>query len=89
VRGVVGEFDRQSLSYIWRHSDPRMDDLQVDLQEMIAKSVSKHCDRQDTFDEVVRRVQRVGNNLFRRPLRAVPPGRPRATIPYLNEPWFC
>jgi radical SAM superfamily enzyme YgiQ (UPF0313 family) len=84
---IRGEFDPESLSYQWRHSDPRMDLLHIDLQEMIAKSVSTGLDRQQIFGNVVERVRLAGGTVTLPP--AAPAERRSTAIPHMSEPWYC
>ncbi len=83
VRALVGPFDDDTLTYRWAHPDPRVDDLQREVSALVG--VRLNGDRQWLFDDIRRRAQtRAG-----RPAAAPKPVRDRATIPYLNEPWYC
>jgi len=35
--GVVGEYDERLLSYRWTHSDPRVDDLQREVEALVRR----------------------------------------------------
>jgi len=88
ARAAMGEFEEAALSYRWTHPDPRADELQRELETAIAKAVTAKQDRRTIFglawdmahDAMGARAPR---------LPAVPPGRPRVTVPYLTEPWYC
>ena len=83
VRRLVSAFDSRTLTYRWSHPDPRVDRL----HEEVASTVGAHltCDRRALFDEICGfAYQRAG---LGRP--APHPVRDRATVPYLNEPWYC
>jgi radical SAM superfamily enzyme YgiQ (UPF0313 family) len=83
VRAFAGEFDPATLTYRWTHSDPRVDDLQREISRFVG--VKLGADRRVVFDEVSERAHaRAG---LSRPRTA--PKRDRATVPYLNEPWYC
>ena len=83
VQGVLGSFDAASLTWPWRHADPRVDRLQEDVMRLVG--VTTRGSRQATF-EAVTHLARVAAGRSARPARAA---RDRATIPYLNEPWYC
>src|SRR5205085_4797152 len=36
IRAVVGEFDREKLAYPWQHPDPRVDELQRQVEGVVA-----------------------------------------------------
>jgi radical SAM superfamily enzyme YgiQ (UPF0313 family) len=80
IRELVGPFDPAALSYKWRHSDPSLDQLCADLQRLIQREERRKATRLEIFSQ----IWELAN------------GRPpdlhlasRATIPYLNEPWYC
>jgi len=79
----LGEFDAKTLTHRWTHPDPRVDDLQRDVMALVGTRLTS--DRRRLFDEVLALAhERAGS--------APPdtrPARARATVPYLNEPWYC
>jgi hypothetical protein len=84
MQAHLGAFDAESLSFRWVHPDPRVDDLQREVMALVGTRLTS--DRRRVFDEV-RAVARA-----RAGLPAAPdtrPARARATVPYLNEPWYC
>ena len=83
VRRLVGAFDPRTLTYRWSHPDPRVDRLHEEVASMVGASPTS--DRKALFDEICALAyQRAG---LGRP--APRPVRDRATVPYLNEPWYC
>jgi radical SAM superfamily enzyme YgiQ (UPF0313 family) len=87
VRGIVGEFDEAGLCYRWKHADPRVDELQKEVESLVQEGSSRG-DRRSTFCSVWRRLHRH----LDRPVGPLPDGEgplPRAAIPFLNEPWYC
>jgi radical SAM superfamily enzyme YgiQ (UPF0313 family) len=83
VRRLADRFDPVTLTYRWAHPDPRVDALQRELSDMVGVRLNNV--RAAVFDEI-RRIA------FERAGRAVPHEkaiRDRATVPYLNEPWYC
>jgi radical SAM superfamily enzyme YgiQ (UPF0313 family) len=88
VRAVIGPFDRRALSYRWAHPDPRMDSLQRCVESLVQKAATAGWDRRSIFRQVWALVQQAkGQNCKRLPESGV--CRPRAAVPYLNEPWYC
>jgi radical SAM superfamily enzyme YgiQ (UPF0313 family) len=80
IRDLAGPFDPAALSHKWRHSDPSLDQLCADLQQLIQREGRRKATRSEIFGK----IWELAN------------GRPpdlhlasRATIPYLNEPWYC
>jgi hypothetical protein len=73
------------LTYRWSHPDPRVDALQRDVMALVGMRLT--ADRRKLFEDV-RALARDRAGL---PCPAVDPSpvRARATIPYLNEPWYC
>jgi radical SAM superfamily enzyme YgiQ (UPF0313 family) len=74
------EFDAAALQYRWRHQDPAMDLLCSDLQKIVRSADKRKAPRHEIFGEI---WQRTFGELpdFHLPARA--------TVPYLNEPWYC
>jgi len=88
ARAAIGDFDESALSHRWSHADPRVDQLQRDLESAIARAVTAKTDRRTIF----RTTWEMAHEAMGRhtpTLPSVPPGRPRVTIPYLTEPWYC
>ena len=85
MRAHVGAFDPETLAYRWSHPDPEVDALQRDVMAIVGTRLTS--DRRTVFDE----VRALANDCAgREPPTADPrPARDRATVPYLNEPWFC
>lgn len=78
VRGLVDPFDAESLTFPWRHADPRVDDLQRAVMQIV--SDGSHASRGDTFERIFARATGTGD----RPARAT-----RAMPPYMTEGWYC
>ena len=79
IRARVGAFDRRSLTYPWQHDDPRVDDLQRAIAALVGVRINRP--RRELFEQV--RALATGRPAQNQPLVA------RASIPYLNEPWYC
>jgi len=88
MRAQVGEFDEGALSYPWIHRDARVEQLFQDVRETVGRTEALGQTRSEIFSQVWELAERAGGKkgeaIFRmEPLPA------RATIPYINEPWFC
>ncbi len=81
VRDLVAEFDPQGLCYPWRHEDARVEQLCQKVRRLVNAGERRHATRSEIFAEV-------WNAAYGKPLtpRVLPS---RATIPYLEEPWYC
>jgi hypothetical protein len=79
----LAPFDARVLGYPWRHADPRVDQLQQDIQQTVAAAAAGTT-RRDLFAAIWRRAhQAIG-----RPTPPLPPIADEA-IPRLSEPWYC
>lgn len=79
IRDRLAPFDPESLTFPWRHRDPRVDELQRDVMQIV--SSASHDSRGDTFDRIYARA--TGEKI--RPSRATLSTPP----PYLTEGWYC
>jgi radical SAM superfamily enzyme YgiQ (UPF0313 family) len=80
-----GALDEKGFSYLWRHDDPRMDQL----QQLVARIVEQKSGRSDAdafavVEELAYGVagKALPQNLFSAPMAGVTP-------PRLTEDWFC
>ena len=101
VRNLVGAFDPGTLTYRWTHADRRVEDLHRDVAALVGIRLTG--DRRAVFSEISQLAHdrnslepgALGVGPQRREessaARAVSPqpARDRATVPYLNEPWYC
>jgi radical SAM superfamily enzyme YgiQ (UPF0313 family) len=77
IRDLVDPFDAESLTFPWRHPDPRVDDLQRSVMRLVGASSAS---RGDTFDRIVA----LATGEEDRPARAK-----GAMPPYMTEGWYC
>jgi hypothetical protein len=83
VRQVAGAFDPGTLTFRWRHRNPDVDRLHEEVAAEIGSRLTAH--RRELFDAISGRAHdRAGLARAQVPLLAA-----RATVPYLNEPWYC
>ena len=82
LRACCGRFDPESLTWPWRHPDPRVDELQREAMAL----VSAHAggSRGDAFDALRARARHAAG------LAPMPgPRRDRPPVPHVSEPWYC
>jgi radical SAM superfamily enzyme YgiQ (UPF0313 family) len=85
----LGAFEPERLMYPWRSPDPRVDELQRELEEMVQRESKKGAGRGEIFAHIWKLTQRARGADLEETIPAMPPAAARATIPYLTEPWFC
>jgi len=80
LRGMLRPFDTKSLVYPWVHDDPEVDRLGARVFRLVAERQKQSRTRSEIFGEIceIAGVQQENYELM-----------PRATIPYLDEPWYC
>jgi radical SAM superfamily enzyme YgiQ (UPF0313 family) len=84
MREHLEAFDPETLTYRWTHPDPTVDDLQREVMALVGHRLT--ADRRPLFDAV--RALAYGHAGAPCP-PDTRPARARATVPYLNEPWYC
>src|SRR5262249_18403937 len=84
MRPYLGRFDPATLTYRWTHADPRVEVLHDEVIKIVGTRLT--ADRRGVF-EVVSTLAHECAGIPRR--HASHPVRARATVPYLNEPWYC
>jgi radical SAM superfamily enzyme YgiQ (UPF0313 family) len=87
VQRVVGSFDAQALVYPWKNPDPAIDRLCEELQDIVANSEKLKRTRTSTFEKMWLAVNRAAQRDLEP--RQQPILASRASVPYLNEPWYC
>jgi radical SAM superfamily enzyme YgiQ (UPF0313 family) len=75
IQSMVGPFDAKSLTYPWRHPDPRVDALQHQVMSLAGVKTARS--REDIFAMVCDLAH----------VNLILPSR--SAIPYMNEPWYC
>lgn len=87
IRRSVGTFDEEGLVYPWKHADPRMDRLAEQIQDVVAAAEKSKLSRRKTFEGIFAMAhETLGESVT---VPQLPVLQDRATIPYLNEPWYC
>jgi len=97
IRGGVGAFDGAALVYPWNHTEPRLDRLCETIQGIVHSGEKQRLSRSRIFERIEdaafdeaddsatgRRSAHDGISKRATPILAA-----RATVPYLDEPWYC
>jgi radical SAM superfamily enzyme YgiQ (UPF0313 family) len=78
IRDHVDPFDAQSLTFPWRHRDPRVDELQRGVMQIVAGA--SRSSRSDVFDRIW--ALATGAAARTSHVRGLTP-------PYMTEGWYC
>ncbi len=90
MEALVQGFDENALRYRWQHPDPRMDQLQGEVERRVQQLSDQECDRGAIFAEVFRMAQQTSHgHAWQSSLPKLSPPFARTSIPYLTEPWYC
>ena len=88
LRPHLGPLEQETLSYRWRHPDPRMDALQAETAQAVAQAVEASEDAPAIFDRVRALAAAAAGAPAPAPMAAgMAKGRKRP--PRLTEAWFC
>jgi len=87
VRGMVGPFDPKALVYPWKNPNPALDRLAEEAQDIVAAAEKMKRNRAEIFQQLWRAANHAAG--VKREESAMPILAARATLPYLNEPWYC
>ncbi len=81
----IGAFDPKLLGYPWKNPDPRVDRLQLAVQNLVAENEAKNIGRREIFASVWKLAhEALGVNA-----PALVETGMGAPIPRLSEPWYC
>ena len=83
VRAAAGPFDPETLTYRWVHADRRVDRLHEEAAALVGSRLT--AERRQVFERSA--TSRTSAPACSAPRVGAVPAR--ATIPYLNEPWYC
>lgn len=85
VRELLGAFDPALLGYPWRHMDPRVDALQLEVQACAEQSDRQRLPRTEVFEHIWRLAHKAAG-IEAPGLSSADIGEPVAC---LSEPWYC
>jgi len=87
IRQQVAEFDAKTLTYPWRHRDPAIDQLSVELQAIVEAGEKAKEGRATIFEKIWMAANRAAGRAANEGQFAKVKGK--EGVPYLNEPWYC
>ena len=85
IDAIVGDFDAGILGHPWNNPDPRVDELQQQVQSWITKAESEGLSRPDIFLEIWRLAHRQAG----RPVPELNLEHTGKPVPRLSENWYC
>jgi radical SAM superfamily enzyme YgiQ (UPF0313 family) len=83
MREFVTGFDPRTLTHVWVHTDPRVDELQVAVSALVGGRLTSH--RRELFAA----ISALAHERAGRPLPEWPDRSQSAAIPQFDEPWYC
>jgi radical SAM superfamily enzyme YgiQ (UPF0313 family) len=88
VERIVDGFDEAALSYTWRNEDPRVDELQRVILDLVKRGEARGETRRQIFSGVWRAVH-AAQGTADEDVPALPILPSPSAIPFLTEPWYC
>lgn len=83
--GIIGDFDADILGHPWRNPDPRVDQLQQDVQTWVMQAEADGLSRPEIFSGIWEITHKAAG-LAAPPLDMKQTGKP---VPRLSENWYC
>jgi hypothetical protein len=84
----IRELDEENFSYVWEHTEPRVDLLQRQVSRIVEEAAHSHEEEQVTFQRIRGLALSVlHGGTFTSPEVSGTPQGPRS--PRLTESWFC
>jgi radical SAM superfamily enzyme YgiQ (UPF0313 family) len=85
LEDIVGDFDAAILGHPWSNPDPRVDELQQQVQSWVTKAESNELSRPDIFLE----IWRLAHQQAGRPVPELNLEEAGKPVPRLSENWYC
>ena len=82
----LGELDAAAFSFRWTHPDPRMDQLQAEVNAIVERGETEERDAWETFGSITTASHLAAGI---EPVASAPPSAQRRPPPRLTETWFC
>ncbi|MBC8166252.1 MAG: radical SAM protein [Bryobacteraceae bacterium] len=82
IRSTTTHFDPSALMWKWKHPESSVDELAVESLRVVKEGIRTGASRREIFRTLWQLVEAT-------PLPETFDLIPRATIPFLEEPWFC
>ncbi|MEO8128774.1 MAG: CUAEP/CCAEP-tail radical SAM protein [Bryobacteraceae bacterium] len=82
IQEQAGSFDHAGLTHGWKHPDPAMDTLAKKVLDLVNAEQRRRTPRREVFRQIWETAKEA-------PIYEDFDLMPRATIPYMDEPWYC
>jgi hypothetical protein len=82
IRRIAGPFDHEGLIHRWKHADAEMDELAAQALKLVNSRQRAKSSRREIFRDLWELAHDA-------PIYEDFDLMPRATIPYMDEPWYC
>ncbi len=89
ARQFIGPFNQASLSHRWQNPEPRVDQLQRDLELLVHHCTKQQSSRQETFQNIWNRAHQSLEEDVSEPVPVVQQPANGRRVPCLTEPWYC
>jgi radical SAM superfamily enzyme YgiQ (UPF0313 family) len=87
LRDAVDPFDAQSLTWPWRHADPRVDALQAHVMRLVGSM--RASPRREVFEAIAAVARERAGRSGDLPCPAASVPRHGGPPPHLTEAWYC
>jgi hypothetical protein len=81
----IGAFDPKLLGYPWKNPDPRVDSLQLAVQDLVMKAEAEKLTRHEIFAS----IWKLAHEALGLKAPALAESGTGTSIPRLSEPWYC
>jgi radical SAM superfamily enzyme YgiQ (UPF0313 family) len=85
----VEPFDAAALVYPWRHGDPAVDVLAIEIAQIVERGEKLRASRVDIFARIWEAAARAAGESPELPSTLRHSRGTRPAIPHMNEPWYC
>lgn len=85
MRPHLLDLDAERLTYSWAYTDPRVQELELAVDELVREAVDAGHADEEIYDALVELVKRH----WQQPITITPQQRLRTRSPKLTEQWFC
>jgi radical SAM superfamily enzyme YgiQ (UPF0313 family) len=89
IHDDVEPFDAAALVYPWKHSDPGVDALAMEVSKIVEREEKLRSTRAEIFTKIWHAAARACGDAPQMPSALLVPRTGRASIPHMNEPWYC
>lgn len=89
IREGIEPFDAAALVFPWRHADPAVDVLAIEVAQIVERGEKLRASRADIFARIWEAAARAAGESPELPRALRNARKARPAIPHMNEPWYC